>query len=96
MAASIRRVQSQAIASPLASRVPPITSVTVVDPTTIELKLDAPSAPILSSLAEHRHRSGRVETNIEELQQTPDGTGPFKFPEWQPNGFIRLAKNDAY
>jgi len=96
VAASIRRVQVEATASPLASRVSPITGITVVNPTTIELKLDAPFAPILSSLSGIAIVPAEVETNVEGLQQTPIGTGPFKFAEWQPNGFIRLEKNADY
>jgi peptide/nickel transport system substrate-binding protein len=96
VAASIRRVQSADIASPLASRVTPITGVTVVDPQTIEFKLDAPFAPILSSLSSIAIVPAEFETEKEALQQAPVGTGPFKFEEWQPNGFISLAKNDTY
>lgn len=95
-AASIRRVQSEAIASPLASRVTPITGIEVVDPATLKLTLDAPFAPILSSLAGIAIVPAEVETNAEGLQQTPIGTGPFKFAEWQPNGFISLDKNADY
>ena len=96
VAASIRRVQAEAIASPLASRVTPITGIEVVDPTTITLTLDAPFAPILSSLAGIAIVPAELEADAEGLQQTPVGTGPFKFAEWQPNGFIRLDKNAEY
>lgn len=96
VAASIRRVQSADIASPLASRVSPITKINVVDPLTIELGLDAPFAPILSSLSGIAIVPAELETNKEALQQTPVGTGPFKFAEWQPNGFISLVKDEAY
>jgi len=96
VAASIRRVQSADIASPLASRVTPITSITVVDPTTIEFTMDAPFAPILSSLSTIAIVPAEFETDKDALQQTPVGTGPFKFTEWQPNGFIGLAKNETY
>jgi peptide/nickel transport system substrate-binding protein len=96
VAASIRRVQSAAVASPLASRVTPITGIEVVDPTTIKFTLDAPFAPILTSLSGIAIVPAEVETNVEGLQQTPIGTGPFKFAEWQPNGFIGLTKNEDY
>ena len=96
VAASIRRVQSEAVASPLASRVTPITGIEVVDPTTIKFTLDAPFAPILTSLSGIAIVPAEVETNVEGLQQTPIGTGPFKFAEWQPNGFIGLTKNEDY
>lgn len=96
VAASIRRVQSAAVASPLASRVTPITGIEVVDPTTIKFTLDAPFAPILTSLSGIAIVPAEVETNVEGLQQTPIGTGPFKFAEWQPNGFIGLTRNEDY
>jgi len=96
VAASIRRVQSTDIASPLASRVTPITKITVVDPLTITFGMDAPFAPILSSLSSIAMVPAETETNKEALQQTPVGTGPFKFAEWQPNGFISLVKFDGY
>jgi peptide/nickel transport system substrate-binding protein len=96
VAASIRRVQSADIASPLASRVTPITKITVIDPQTIEFGMDAPFAPILTSLSTVAIVPAEAETNKDALQQTPVGTGPFKFAEWQPNGFIRLEKNADY
>lgn len=96
VAASIRRVQAEAIASPLASRVTPITGIEVVDPSTITLTLDAPFAPILSSLSSIAIVPAEKETDAEGLQQTPVGTGPFKFAQWQPNGFISLDKSPDY
>ncbi|MCF4099365.1 ABC transporter substrate-binding protein [Maritalea mediterranea] len=96
VAASIRRVQAEATGSPLASRVSPITGIEVVDATTLKLTLDAPFAPILSALAGIAIVPAELENDIEKLQQTPIGTGPFKFDEWQPNGYIALAKFDGY
>jgi len=96
VAASIRRVQSEDMASPLASRISPITEITIVDPMTITFTLDAPFAPILSSLAGIAIVPAEMEADKDALQQTPDGTGPFQFDEWQPNGFISLKKFDGY
>lgn len=93
---TIRRVQSKDIASPLASRLSAIEAAKAVDPLTVELTLKEPSAPLLSSLATIAIVPSEVETNKDILQKAPVGTGPFKFQEWQPNGFILLAKNDAY
>ncbi|MBF9232700.1 ABC transporter substrate-binding protein [Microvirga alba] len=93
---TIRRVQSKDIASPLASRLSAIDSAAATDAKTVELKLKEPSAPLLASLATIAIVPRSVETNKDILQKTPVGTGPFKFQEWQPNGFILLAKNDAY
>jgi peptide/nickel transport system substrate-binding protein len=96
VAASIRRVQSPEIASPMASRISPITGVKVLDPLTIEFTLSAPFAPLLASLSYIAMVPAEAETDKEALQQVPVGTGPFKFSEWQPNGFISLVKFDGY
>jgi peptide/nickel transport system substrate-binding protein len=96
VAATIRRVQSKEIASPLASRVASVESATASDPQTLELKLKEPAAPLLSSLATIMIVPSEVETNKDALQRTPNGTGPFKFQEWQPNGFILLARHEGY
>jgi len=96
VAASIRRVQAESTGSPLASRVTPITGIEVVDDATIVFTLDAPFAPILSSLATIAIVPAEYESDVDALQQAPVGTGPFQFTEWQPNGYIDLAANEAY
>jgi len=96
VAASIRRVQNEDVASPLASRVSPITGINVVDAQTIELTLDEPFAAILSSLSGIAIVPAEFETDIEALQKTPVGTGPFKFNEWAPNSHISLQKFENY
>ncbi len=95
-AASLRRVQSKDIASPLASRISPVTGIEVVDPQTLKLTLNAPFAPLLSSLAGIAMVPAEMEADKDALQKTPDGTGPFMFAEWQPNGYILLKKFDHY
>ncbi|MGQ7844618.1 ABC transporter substrate-binding protein [Granulosicoccus sp. 3-233] len=96
VAASIRRVQSEQIASPLASRVTPITSMEVLDDFTIALNLDEPFAAILSSLSGIAIVPAELELDKQALQQIPVGTGPFKFDNWQPNSHISLTKFDDY
>ncbi|ANY79374.1 ABC transporter substrate-binding protein [Microvirga ossetica] len=93
---TIKRVLSKDIASPLASRLSAVDSANAVDATTVEMKLKEPSAALLSSLATIAIVPSSMEANKDALQKTPVGTGPFKFQEWQPNGFILLAKNEAY
>jgi peptide/nickel transport system substrate-binding protein len=93
---SIMRVQSEDVASPLASRVSPIVDMNVVNSSTIELKLNEPFAAILSSLAGIAIVPSEYENDIDTLQQTPIGTGPFKFEEWQPNSHIQMSKNENY
>lgn len=96
VAASIERVRAEKTGSPLASRVSPIVETNVVDPLTIEFKLDAPFAPILSSLATIAVVPSEYEDDVEALQQKPVGTGPFVFSQWQPNSYIELTRFDDY
>jgi peptide/nickel transport system substrate-binding protein len=96
VAASLRRVQSKDIASPLASRLAAVSSVDIVDPLTVELKLKEPSAPLLAALATIAIVPREMEANKEALQKQPIGTGPFKFETWQPNGYVLLVRNEAY
>lgn len=96
VAASIRRVQAESTGSPLASRVTPIVEINVVDPLTIDLVLDAPFAPILTSLSGIAIVPAEYEEDVESLQQTPVGTGPFAFTDWAPNSYIDLAAFDGY
>jgi len=96
VAASLRRVQNEDMASPLASRVSPITGIEVVDAQTIKLSLDEPFAAILSSLAGIAIVPAEMENDKESLQQVPVGTGPFKFDSWKPNSHISLVKFDGY
>ncbi|MCZ4274155.1 ABC transporter substrate-binding protein [Maritalea porphyrae] len=96
VAASIRRVQAEKTASPMAASVMPITNIEIIDPLTIKLSLDEPFAPILSSLATIAIVPAELEADIEALQQKPVGTGPFKFVEWLPNNYIALEKFEGY
>ena len=96
VAASIRRVQSETVASPLASRIDTIAEVEVIDPLTVRFTLSAPYAPLLSSLAGIAIVPAALEEDVDALQQTPVGTGPFRFADWRPNAYIRLEAFDGY
>ena len=96
VAASFRRVQSKEIGSPLASRLAAVEGVSTPDPLTVAVKLKEPSAPLLAGLASIAIVPRDMETNKDALQKQPIGTGPFKFESWQPNGFVLLARNEAY
>jgi len=94
--ASFNRVLSKDSASPLASRLAAIDKATAPDASTVVLTLKEPSAPLLASLATIAIVPRAFETNKDGLQRAPVGTGPFKFKEWQPNGFIELSKHGGY
>ena len=94
--ASFNRVLSKDIASPLASRLAALDKAIAQDASTVVLTLKEPSAPLLASLASIAIVPRSFETNKDGLQRTPVGSGPFKFKEWQPNGFIELTKHTGY
>ena len=96
VAASLKRVLGKDIASPLATRLAAVDSITAPNPTTLVLALKEPSAPLLTSLATIAIVPRSFETNKDALQRQPVGTGPFKFREWQPNNFIALDKHAGY
>ncbi|MGL5733415.1 MAG: ABC transporter substrate-binding protein, partial [Beijerinckiaceae bacterium] len=93
---SLNRVLSKDIASPLASRIGAIDKATAVDASTVEVTLKDRSTPFLSALASIAIVPRGLESNKDALQRAPNGTGPFKFKEWQPNGFIELEKHAGY
>ncbi len=94
--ASLNRVLSKDIASPLASRLAAMDKAAAKDAGTVEVTLKEASAPFLSALASIAIVPRAFEGNKDGLQRQPVGTGPFKFKEWQPNGFIELAKHGGY
>ncbi len=94
--ASLNRVLSRDIGSPLASRLASMEKATAVDARTVEVTLKETSAPFLSALATIAIVPRAFEANKEALQRQPVGTGPFRFKEWQPNGFIELSKHAGY
>lgn len=94
--ASIERVKSADIGSPLASRVAAVASATAVDEKTVAITLSEPSAPFLTQLASIAIVPSEFQADKDSLQQKPVGTGPFAFVEWQPNNFILLSANEEY
>ncbi len=94
--ASLNRVVSRDIASPLASRLAAMDKAVARDASTVDVTLKEPSAPFLTALASIAIVPKAFETNKEGLQRQPMGTGPFKFKEWQPNSFIELSRHAAY
>ncbi|MBL8588138.1 MAG: ABC transporter substrate-binding protein [Methylobacteriaceae bacterium] len=96
VAATIRRVLSKDIASPLASRLAAVDKAEASAPDTVTLTLKEPSAPLLASLATIAVVPRGMEANKDALQKRPVGTGPFKFAEWRPNGHILLSKHAGY
>ena len=72
-----------------------IESVTVVDPTTVEVKLSQPDGNFLFNMAWGDAVIVALES-IESIKQKPIGTGAFKFEEWVQGDRIELSRNPDY
>ncbi len=76
-----------------------VEEVNVIDPLTIEFKLNAPYAPFLSNLA---YTPGlmvsptAVEAQGKDFGRNPSGTGAFKFAEWEANAKVVIVRNEDY
>jgi len=76
-----------------------LAGVTVVDPRTIEIRLEQPFAPFLSLLAmpaTHIVPREEIESRGEEFSEAPVGTGPWVFESWAHDDVIRLSANPRY
>jgi peptide/nickel transport system substrate-binding protein len=69
-------------------------SVTVQDANTVVFKLNKPFGPFLTKLA--LIPIVNSEQSKDQLNQQPDGTGPFKFVAYQQGSVMQMARNDAY
>ncbi len=73
-----------------------------VDPHTVRLELKEPYAPLIRSfdtlsapiMPAHLYKGTDFRANP--INQTPVGTGPFKFKEWKKGEYIHLVRNDSY
>lgn len=77
-----------------------VAAVTAVDPSTVTMTIEKPSAVFLGLMA--RPECGYTGIIAKESVAAdgafvaPIGTGPFKWAEWKKGEYVRLAKNDAY
>jgi len=79
-----------------------LASATALTPTRVEFKLKEPFGPFLSlfevstlpMVPKHIYDGTDFKTNP--ANQTPIGTGPFKFKEWKRGSYIHLVKNETY
>jgi peptide/nickel transport system substrate-binding protein len=72
-----------------------ISEVNVIDPATVEIKLGEPNGMILFNLAWGDAVIVAPES-IENIKQTPIGTGAFKFDSWTQGDKIELSRNEDY
>src|SRR5690606_32328621 len=79
-----------------------IESVTKTGDMTIVIKLKQPYAPFINSFEVSSapivpaHLYKGTDFRNTPANQTPIGTGPFKFKEWQRGRFVLLERNDKY
>ncbi len=72
------------------------------DPQTVKLTLDSPFEPFLlmfdvtTTAIVPKHVFDGTDFRTNPMNQTPIGTGPFKFVEWQRGNFIRLRRHETY
>ena len=79
-----------------------IKEATAPDPLTATFTLETPFEPFLlmfdvttvSMMPKHIYDGTDYRTNP--MNQTPIGTGPFRFVEWQRGSYIRLRRNETY
>jgi peptide/nickel transport system substrate-binding protein len=90
--ASVARVRDPKTGSPFASRFAMVGTVVPDGDHGVRFALSSPSASFLAQLAS----LAIVPAGDTDLARQPDGTGPFRFKEWQPNTFIALDRNAGY
>ncbi len=79
-----------------------IDTITAPDANNVVITLKEPFAPFLSifvvdnmpMVPKHIYEGTDFATNP--ANQTPIGTGPFKFKEWKKGSYVTLVRNDAY
>ncbi len=79
-----------------------VESISAPDASTVVIKLKEPFAPFLSifvvdnmpMVPKHIYEGTDFATNS--ANQTPIGTGPFKFKEWKKGSYIILTRNNDY
>ncbi len=79
-----------------------VESITAPDPSTVVFKLKKPFSAFISAfelssfpiVPKHIYEGTDYRTNP--ANQTPIGTGPFKFEEWKRGSYIHLVKNPDY
>lgn len=97
---SLLRLRDAGASSPWASTVAAIKDVTAQGPDTLVITLKQPCASLLSSLAEPcaavQSKKHFEKVGAEAFRNSPMGTGPYYFADWQLNQLYVLKKNPYY
>ncbi|MBU3136438.1 ABC transporter substrate-binding protein [Clostridium gasigenes] len=86
-------------ASEIASNYEDITSIEVIDDTTLKIALKAPNVAMLDYLTVGilpKHLLENKDIITDEFNKKPIGTGPFKLEKWDTGQSITLVKNSDY
>ncbi|UWR15341.1 ABC transporter substrate-binding protein [Sulfitobacter sp. M368] len=92
---SLDRINAEDSANAQKALYSAISSVTVIDPTTVEVKLSEPNGNMLFNLAWGDAVIVAPES-IENIKQQPIGTGAFKFDSWSQGDKIEISRNPDY
>ncbi len=83
-------------------------NIRVTGPSTVEIRLNQPYAPILSIIGSYNignvvnpqavrsHATSDDPWATKWLAANMDGTGPFRFVDWQPKQFVAIERNPGY
>ncbi|MDF3415139.1 ABC transporter substrate-binding protein [Sulfitobacter sp. M57] len=92
---SLDRIGAEGSANAQKTLYAAISEVNVVDPMTVEVKLSEPNGNMIFNLAWGDAVIVAPES-IDNIKQTPIGTGAFKFESWTQGDKVELTRNDAY
>lgn len=94
---SLNRVRND---GPRASSFSQVTDIVATDTYTVEIRLSAPSGALLGALANPIAPAVIIPDGEAERQggsiTTPIGTGPFRFVEWLPDQYLKVARFEDY
>jgi len=90
---SFNRMKDPATGSQFATLISDMTSVDIVDDSTVKFNTTGYSNKLIAALPKVpiiANNSGAT------IAKTPNGTGPFKFVEWVVNDHVKIEKNASY
>jgi peptide/nickel transport system substrate-binding protein len=97
--ASIERVRSGSIASPMAWMFDNVDTIEKTGDLQLTIKLKVPSASftfVMATTAGHVIPKALIDANLDQPILEPIGTGPYKFVKWEAGSQVELEKNEAY
>ena len=95
---TFERIMDPEVGAPRASLLEPISSIEVVDDTTLRITTDPPYGAFLAALA-HTNAAIVSSSAVEEygdLMRNPVGTGPFRLGEWRSGERIVMNRYEDY